>query len=183
MTGDGERRMTREKIHDYVAANPGVHFNELARALDLAPGQVQYHLRKLKRADEIVEEPLYGRTHYFRPEYDERERGALAVARRETARDILVTLLINGPNTPNAVAEEIDIARSTLEWHLDHLVEQGLVDKRRDDSNRITLVLADPESVTGLLRTVEPSLLAQLCKGFSRLVDGVFAVDAHPTDG
>lgn len=159
--------MTRERIYEYVAANPGVHFNELARSLDLAPGQVQYHLRKLKRSGEIVEEPLYGRTHYFTPEYDERERGALAVASRETARDVLVTLLIHGPNTPNAIAEEIDIARSTLEWHLDHLVEQGLVDKRRENGNRITLVLADPESTTGLLRTVEPSLLAQLCGLFA----------------
>jgi len=175
--------MTRRRIFEYIAENPGVHFNELTRALDLAPGQVQYHLRKLKGAEVVVEEPLYGRTHYFTTEYDESERGALAVARRETARDVLVTLLINGPNTPNAVAEEIDVARSTLEWHLDHLVEQGLVDKQRDNSNRVTLVLADPESTTGLLRTVEPSLLTQLVRGFSRLFDGVLTVDAHPTDG
>ena len=175
--------MTRERIHDYVAANPGIHFNELTRALDLAPGQVQYHIRKLKRSEAVVEEPLYGRTHYYTPEYDDFERGALAVARRETARDVLVTLLINGPDTPNAVADEIGVARSTLEWHLDHLVEQGLVDKQRDDHNRITLVLADPESTTGLLRTVEPSLFAQLVDRFTRLFDGVLAVDAQPTDG
>jgi len=175
--------MTRERIREHVAANPGIHFNELTRTLDLAPGQVQYHIRKLEETGAVVEEPLYGRTHYFSPEYDEGERGALAVARRETARDILVTLLINGPNTPNAVAEEIDVARSTLEWHLDHLVEQGLVDKQRDNGNRVTLVLADPESTTGLLRTVEPSLLTQLVRGFSRLFDGVLTVDAHPTDG
>ena len=175
--------MTRQRIHEYVAANPGVHFNELTRALDLAPGQVQYHLRKLKRSDEIVEEPLYGRTHYYTPEYDDFERGALAVARRETARDILVTLLIHGPNSPNAVAEEIDIARSTLEWHLDHLVEQELVDKQRDDRNRVTLVLADPESTTGLLRAVEPSLFAQLVDRFTRLFDGVFAVETPTGDG
>ncbi|WP_253738767.1 winged helix-turn-helix transcriptional regulator [Halohasta salina] len=175
--------MTRERIREHVTANPGIHFNELTRSLDLAPGQVQYHIRKLKTNDAVVEEPLYGRTHYFTPEYDERERGALAVARRETARDVLVTLLIHGPNTPNAVAEEVDVARSTLEWHLDHLVEQGLVDKRRDERNRITLVLADPESTPGLIRTVEPSLYTQLVTRFSRLFDGMFAVDPRPTDG
>src|SRR6056297_3044303 len=107
--------MTREKIHDYVAANPGIHFNELTRALDLAPGQVQYHLRKLERADTVVEESLYGRTHYYTPEYDTWERGAIALLRRETARDVLVYLMTNGPSAPNTVADGLDIARSTLE--------------------------------------------------------------------
>ncbi|MFO7834201.1 MAG: winged helix-turn-helix transcriptional regulator [Halohasta sp.] len=175
--------MTRDRIREHIAANPGIHFNELTRALDLAPGQVQYHIRKLKASEAVVEEPLYGRTHYYTPEYDADERCALAVVRRETARDILVTLFIHGPNAPEAVAEEVGVARSTLEWHLDHLVEQGLVEKQRDERNRITLVLADPESMPGLLRTVEPSLYTQLVTGVSRLFDGVFAVDPRPTDG
>lgn len=175
--------MTRERIAEYITANPGIHFNELTRELDLAPGQVQYHLRKLKEKERVVEEPLYGRTHYFTPEYDADKRGSLAVVRRSTARDVLVTLLIHGPNAPNTVAEEIDIARSTLEWHLDRLVEQDLVEKQRDDRNRITLALVDPGATIGLLRTVEPSLLSQVVSGVSRLFDGVFAADPRPTDG
>ena len=38
---------TRERIAAHVEHNPGVHFSELVRDLDLAPGQVQYHLRRL----------------------------------------------------------------------------------------------------------------------------------------
>ena len=70
----------RERIHRYVSEHPGIHFNQLARELDLATGQLQYHLKKLRRADDVVSESLYGRTHYFTPEYEESERGALAVA-------------------------------------------------------------------------------------------------------
>jgi len=109
----------RDRIHDYLATHPGEHFNALTRALDLAPGQVQYHIKKLQRQDQIVEEHLYGRTHYYTPEYDERERGAIAVVRRETARDILFYLLEYGSSTPDSVVDALDIARSTLEWHLD----------------------------------------------------------------
>jgi len=175
--------MTRERIREHIESNPGVHFNDLTRSLDLAPGQVQYHIRKLEATGAVVEEPLYGRTHYFTPGYDADVRGALAVARRETARDVLVTLFIHGPSSPTAVTEEVGVARSTLEWHLDHLIEQGLVDKQHDERNRVTLVLADPESTPWLIRTVEPSLYSHLVTRFSRLFDGVFPVDPRPTDG
>jgi predicted transcriptional regulator len=165
----------RERIHEYVTAHPGIHFNELARALDLAPGQVQYHLKKLERADDVVEESLYGRTHYYTPEYGAWERGALAVLRRETARDVLVYLMRNGPSAPNAVAEGVDVARSTLEWHLDHLVEQDLVEKERDARNHVTLVLSQPAETARMLRLVEPSTADRLVDRFTRLVDGFLA--------
>ena len=50
--------------------HPGEHFNAVTRALDLASGQVQYHLNKLRNQGQIVEEHLYGRTHYYTPKYD-----------------------------------------------------------------------------------------------------------------
>lgn len=173
----------RERIREHVSDNPGVHFNELARVLDLAPGQVQYHLKKLHRSDDVVQESLYGRTHYYTPDYGAWERGALAVLRRETARDVLVSLMTNGPSDPNAVADSLDIARSTLEWHLDHLVEQELVDKERDGRNGVTLVLTQPEETARMLRLVKPSMAERLVDRFARLMDGLLAGDSGHFDG
>lgn len=172
----------RTRIHEFVSDHPGIHFNELTRALDLAPGQVQYHLKKLKRKDAITEESLYGRTHYYTPDYGPWERGALAVLRRETARDILVYLMTNGPSAPDIVAEGLNIARSTLEWHLDHLVEQELVDKQRDVQNHVTLVLSHPEETARMLRLVEPSVADRLVDRFTRLVDGLLAGEPDTTE-
>ena len=165
----------RERIRRHVAAHPGVHFSALVRALDLAPGQVQHHVRRLVRADELVEEPLYGRTHYYEPAFDPRERTAIAVLRRETARDVLVWLLSEGPASPGAVADELGLARSTVEWHLDHLEEQNLVRKERDARGRVTLVPERPEETARLLRLVEPSLPDRLVDRFTRLFDGFLA--------
>ena len=87
---------TRTRLAKHVSATPGVHFNGLVEQSGLAPGQVQYHLRRL-RADGVVrQERLYGKTHYYPPEYDDRERRALALLRRETARDVLLALLDDG---------------------------------------------------------------------------------------
>ena len=163
----------RDRIRGYVASHPGVHFNQLARDLDLATGQLQYHLKKLRRADDLVSESLYGRTHYFTPEYEAWERGAVAVLRRETARDVLLYLIEAGPSAPTPVADDLDIARSTLEWHLDHLIEQDLVEKRRDERGRVTLVLSRPDETAALLRLVEPSVPERLVDRFTRLVDSL----------
>jgi predicted transcriptional regulator len=160
---------TRERIAAHVEARPGVHFRGLVRDLDLAPGQVQYHLRRLV-GDEVVAEALYGRTHYYPPEFSAWERGALALVRRETARDALGYLMAEGPSPPGEVAAGIGVARSTLEWHLDHLEAQGVVEKRRD-GRRVTLALARPDDTADLLAAVEPSLPERLVDRFERLVD------------
>lgn len=162
---------TRDRLARRIRDRPGVHFNELVRSLDLAPGQVQYHLRRLESAAEITERHLYGRTHYFPPEFDEWEQGAVAVLRRETAADVVAVLLEEGPTPPAAVAETLGVARSTLEWHLDHLVERDVVVKRRDDRGRVTLALARPTETVRLLEAADPSTFGRLVDRFERLVD------------
>jgi predicted transcriptional regulator len=148
-----------------------LHFSALQSDLDLARGQLQYHLKKLRRQDEIVDEHLYGQTHYYTPDYSEGERGALAVIRRETSRDILFYLLEQDEARPAAVTNALGIARSTLEWHLDRLVEQSLVEKHRDERNHVSIAVTKPEETVRLLETITPSLSERMVDRFTRLVD------------
>lgn len=164
---------TRDRIRTLVQSNAGIHFNELVRESEFAPGQIQYHVRRLLEADELRREHLYGKTHYYPPEYDEWERAALALFRRETAREIVVSLIEHEPCRPDTVADDLGIARSTLEYHLDHLVERDVVEKRYSDRNRVTLSLLRPERTAHLLSTVSPTVSDRLIDRFTRLVDGV----------
>lgn len=165
---------TRQRIRAHVHANAGVHFNDLARELTLAPGQIQYHVRRLISDGEIVREEFYGRTHYFPPSYGEWERGAIALFRRETARTIVVTLLERGPSRPGEITADLDIARSTLEYHLEHLDECDVVEKRYDQRSRVTLRVVDPNRSASLLVTIRPTVSDRLTDRFTRLVDGLF---------
>lgn len=171
----------RARILDCVERVPGIHFNELVRELDLAPGQVQYHTRKLSRDGRVDRDPLYGRTHYYPPGCGDWERGALALCRRETARDVLHYLLDAGPSEPASVARVLDVARSTLEWHTNRLVERDLVCKERDADGRVTLSLAKPTETTRILGTVTPSAPDRMTDRFTRLVDRL--LDEDPIDG
>lgn len=164
---------TRDRIASHVDRHPGVHFSALVRDLDLGRGQVQYHLRRLRDDDDVVADEWYGRTHYYSDEYDDWERAAIALFRRETARDVLLWLLANGPGRPATVADDLGIARSTLEWHLDNLAEQDLVEKRRDARNRVTLALVRPDATARLLGEIEPSVPDRLLDRFTRLVDSL----------
>ncbi len=166
---------TRTRIRQCVQSRPGIHFNDLVRESDIAPGQVQYHLRSLLTDDRLVSEQLYGKTHYYAPEYDEWERSALALLRRETARDVLITLLERDTARPATLADDLGIARSTLEWHVSHLVEQNLVEKHHDVRNRVTLKPTCPEETARLLATVSPSFPERMVDRFTRLVDHLLA--------
>jgi predicted transcriptional regulator len=164
---------TRDQVSECVRSDPGIHFNELVRTLDLAPGQVQYHTRKLVRGETLVKSSLYGKTHYYPPDYDEWERRCLALLRRETAADIVACLMDDSPMRTVEITEQVGIARSTLSWHIDRLVASDIVEKRRDGT--LLLSLIHPERTARLLREADPSLSTRLVDRFTRLVDNLLA--------
>ena len=164
----------RARIARRIERTPGIHFNELVRELGVAAGQVQYHTRRLLERGEIEREQLYGKTHFYGAGFEPWERGLLALLRRETDRAIIGHLLERGESRPGAVAEELGVARSTLEWHLDRLIEQDVVEKRRVGGNRVSIAVADPDRTRKLLASVSPSLPDRFLDRFTRLVDSLF---------
>ncbi|MFQ3319820.1 MAG: putative transcriptional regulator [Natronomonas sp.] len=160
----------RRRIESHVRDDPGIHFNELQRELDLAAGQTQYHVRQLLDRGAIAAEELFGRTHYYPPTYGEWERRALALLRRETSAELIATLLDGGPTRPVDLAESVGIARSTLAWHADRLVEADLVEKRHDGH---LLAITDEARTAELLAAADPTLPERLVDRFTRLVDAL----------
>lgn len=164
---------TQQQIRTHVRANAGIHFNELVRESDFAPGQIQYHVRQLIDGGQLIRSEFYGQTHYYPPRYDEWERGALALFRRETVREIVIYLIEHESAAPSEIADALDIARSTLEHHVTHLVEREIVNKQYDDRNRVTLQLAHPDQIGPLLSVVTPTVPDRFVDRFTRLVDSL----------
>ena len=168
----------RSRIQECVYHNPGIHFNELGRTLDIATGQTQHHLRRLQQTDRVKREAVCGRTHYFPPTYSAWERGAIALLRRETTREIVGYLLRNEREHPGDLADQLEIARSTVEWHLSNLIEYDLVEKThitRDGTDRIVVEVTEPDAVYRLLREIEPGFTDRLVDRFTRLADELLA--------
>jgi len=161
----------RRTVHNHVESNPGVHFNELTRALDIATGQAQYHLRRLRDGESVTVERVRGRTHYFPPGYDAWERRTIALLRRETVRAIVVRALADGAPSEADLAEDLDVARSTVSHHVSTLIEAGVAEKCYDERARSHVTLTRPEETRRLLDEVTPSLPEKLVDRFTRVVD------------
>lgn len=164
---------TRSRVLDCVYDTPGIHFNAIGRTLDIATGQTQYHLRKLCRNEKLEKEDVCGRTHYYPPTFSTWERGAVALLRRETTREIVLLLLRQEPLPPAEIADSLELARSTVEWHLSRLIEHDVARKDRMESDpaRVVVALPDDRDVYRLLREIEPHLLDRVVDRFSRLAD------------
>jgi len=162
---------TRSRIRDCISREPGIHFNDITRQLDIATGQTQYHVRKLRRSGKLQKEAIAGRTHYYPPTYSQWERTTIALLRRETTREIVLFLLGHGEVAPAEITERLDLARSTVEWHLSRLVEHDVTRKRETDNSRVVVSLCDETNVYRLLREIEPGLLDRVVDRFSRLTD------------
>lgn len=164
----------RRDLREHVASNPGVHFNALVRDLDVATGQVQYHVDRLLDAGALDAEKLRGRTHYFEDGYEEWEQRTLALLRRETAREVIVYALEEERPSAGELASALDVARSTISWHVSTLVEAGVAEKVYDQQGRAHIELTRPAETRRLLDEVSPALSGKLVDRFTRLVDASF---------
>lgn len=163
---------TRTQVRTHVEANPGTHFNDIRRNLDIATGQTQYHLRRLLRDDSLQRKEVSGRTHYFPHGYSECEQRAIALLRRETTRELVVVLLDEADAHPDELADEVGIVRSTVEWHLSNLVEAGLATKTYEGRS-VSVSLSQPDLLRELLVEIDPHLPDRLVDRFTRLVDSL----------
>lgn len=164
--------MTESRIERHVTAYPGVHFNQVVRDLDVTPDKLHRLAGQLEQEGRILTRKLYGKTHFYPPEFDEWEQNVLALLHRETAREILLVLLEDGPADPETVASAVGIARSTLEWHVSRLVDASVVEKNRNGRS-VSLELVDADRLTLLLSESEPTLTDRWVDRTTRLFDHV----------
>ncbi len=163
---------TRTRVRSHVEANPGIHFSAIGRDLDIATGQTQYHLRRLLKTGSLHRLEVSGRTHYFPAGYSETEQAAIALLRRETAREIVLLLLDGETDRPAKLADSVGVARSTIEWHLGTLIDHGLAEKTRE-GRTVSVRLTEPELLHELLVAIDPSVPDRLVDRFTRLVDSL----------
>lgn len=145
---------SRTELERYVRERPGSHFSAIVDALGQATGQVQHHLSRLVRADRVERATVNGQTHYYPPGYDDREKEVLALLRRESPREIVTRLLTEGEQRPDDLAARLELARSTIEYHLEHLCAVDVVGKRRDVHDRVTVHLVDAGTARRLLEEI-----------------------------
>ena len=120
---------TRGKIHGYIMANPGEHYNAIKRALGMNNGSLAYHLNVLEKED-LVKSKTNGMYKRFYPKDMILPNGGpiyLTEAQKLIIKNIEETPGISQKD----IAALLGISASTVNYHITRLVEMNAVRTER----------------------------------------------------
>jgi len=137
------KNTNRDLIYGFVSSNPGTYPNEIIKETGLNRGVVEHHLKTLENQNMVVSHKVCGKSHYFLNEstYGEKEKVLLAELKNERHRRIILEILNCEQITHETLAGQIGVSAPTINWHIRHLKEQGIV--RADTNGRHTSYCVD----------------------------------------
>lgn len=124
---------TRQKIYGLIAKNPGLHLSTIASQLNMSPALANYHLLQMEKGAQIRSVKgvggYYKRFYVIDSEVGMLEENLLALLRQKIPL-VIVILLWKHPNMQHKeLLGELSISKSTLTYHLDKLIEYGIVEQ------------------------------------------------------
>jgi predicted transcriptional regulator len=121
---------TRQKIYDLILKNPGLHQAKIAQILSMRKSLAEYHLQYLEKNQAIisVKDEGYKRYYVEGVDVDRDDRKILSLIRQDIPFKIVSLLLKNPVLKHKEIAIHLRISPSTLSYHLNKLVKQGVID-------------------------------------------------------
>lgn len=155
----------RKKIYDAIEGSPGRHLREIDRNVDIPLGTIRYHIRVLEKRDLIIskKEGKYKR-YYPKGKVDREDKEVLAVLRKELPRTIILYILESPGSTHGDILGSLDVAASTLSYHLKKLREEGIVKKQGSE-----YYVKNEEKIADLLIQYQQTFLDSLVDRFVRM--------------
>ncbi len=126
------RHPRRRAIHDAIGADPGIHFQELSRAVGSGRGSLDHHLRKLEAGGLVVRQTDKGSTSFFaKGAVDRRVMAATSLLRAPSTRRVLDSI-VGRPGIQCAdIAAQTGLSNATVSYHLGKLRNQGIITRGR----------------------------------------------------
>jgi len=155
----------RKKIFNVIERSPGLHLREIDRNLDIPLGTIRYHLRVLEKRNLIVakKEGKYKR-YYAKGEVDKSDKNIMASLRKEIPRTIILFLMEFPGSTHTEINEALQVAPSTLSYHLKKLKKKSIV-VNKDGQYFVN----DEKKIADLLILYQQTFLDSLVDRFVRL--------------
>ncbi|MDG6225126.1 MAG: hypothetical protein QCI82_06395 [Candidatus Thermoplasmatota archaeon] len=156
----------RKRIFEHIRANPGLHFRGISRDLEVAVGQLDFHINAMIKAEMITSEHVDGHVRYYvRDSFSRDEKKALSILRREIPRGIVLYLIEHPGSNPSRILESFSFTSATLSYHLRRLEGMGILRAETVGRERFYHV-AEPDLMGTLLVMYKTSI-------FDRIIDSV----------
>jgi predicted transcriptional regulator len=155
----------RDKILSTIAQNPGLHFREIQRRVNIATGALQYHLDYLKKKNFIREEKQGKFSHFYALQAESVDSSLMNLLRQESVRKIVIFLMDRRRATLPSISKSIGLSLSTTSFHMQKLLlSQNVIQK--NTNGKIYFSLRDKEGILTILVQYKESFLDSLVDSF-----------------
>ncbi len=118
----------RDKIITLILEQPGVHFNEILREIDISAGTLVWHLDILETF-KVIQKQRIGQYLVYYPYTVKNPISKLDLKLRKSRTTLEILQLINdNPGMyQNQIAHRMDLNHKTVKYHIDKLIEIELI--------------------------------------------------------
>jgi len=123
-------QFVRGEIYGFIKTNPGVHYNEIMRELDMKNGTLSYHLYMLEKTGVIKSRKEGFRYRAFYPtgmKFPEKERYRLT----ELQTKIIKTIKENPGINQKEIAKKLDEKHQTISYNIKVMQQAGIISLRK----------------------------------------------------
>ncbi len=141
----------RKSLIDIIKNKPGIHFREIFREIDIAMGELEYHLHVLEKMEIISKTKTSYYTRYF-PSYElgTEDKKIMGVLRQKMLREILLYIISSEKPSHNDIAKEFGLLKSTTSFYLNKLLKNGIIEKEKSGRN-VLYNVKKPQSILRLI--------------------------------
>jgi predicted transcriptional regulator len=151
----------RRKIYLLIEANPGIHFRELQRNLNIPLTTLDYHLNYMVRKKIVFGEKEAQFRRYYTKPLDREDKKVLSALRQKKLREIVLVVTANQKAKYQFLSEYLKLPYSTLSFYLKYLVEKGILEREKI-GNETFYTVKDEDRVTKILIAYRTSFLDKL---------------------
>lgn len=157
---------TRREIFELISNFPGLHFREILRRMSISSGNLNYQLNYMIKHEILVTiQDGNLKRYYCVGKVKSKEKKILACLRNETARGLVLFLLLNPKSQFNEIVNNFDLAPSKLAYHLKKLLEKEIIEKERKGRTMVYRV-TDEEAIANVLISYRPSFIDGVVESF-----------------
>ena len=155
----------RDRIFSTIIQNPGLHFREIQRRVDIATGALQYHVDYLKKKHLIYEKKEGKFSRFYAHQEEKIDEKLMNLLRQDQVRQIVLFLLTKRRATIKTIVNEMNISASTTKFHLKKLLDREVVIEK-EQQGKTFYSLKEKEPIMVLLINYKESFLDALVDSF-----------------
>ena len=143
----------RRKIYNIIKKDPGLHARKISEILHITGQLADYHLQYLEKKEVIttVKEEGY-RRFYIKGQLGSDDRRRISILRREIPLRIVLYLLKNPYSQHKEILKIIDVAPSTLSYHLFNLIKHDIVEISKESGIKKYKIKNEEEIIKHLIQ-------------------------------